>query len=142
MEHLNEKTLNALADGRLFGKDAQQAEAHLDGCSHCREELEALRLLISGMDAVMAEPPSSFQTLKLRQRIIASVHRERIPDPIWNLGRSFVYYAIVVGLILGLCMGRISSPLFQPQEVELAMLSTWDFTLEGHGLLDPYLGRR
>ena len=45
--HLDDATLNDLADGRLRAADRAAADTHLTGCAECRVELEAVRQVIA-----------------------------------------------------------------------------------------------
>lgn len=46
-DHLDEATLNDIADGRLAVEQRTAADAHLEGCATCRAALEALRQVIA-----------------------------------------------------------------------------------------------
>lgn len=47
--------LTALLDGELTGSESKAVEAHIEGCPHCREELESLRYAFQLVDASLEE---------------------------------------------------------------------------------------
>ena len=49
-EHLSEETLNAYLDGELAGGARRAADAHLQGCVHCRERLAVLEALFQRLE--------------------------------------------------------------------------------------------
>ncbi len=60
--------LHALADGQLTESEKSMVEAHLDGCTHCHQELDTIRLLGAELRAQL---PVHKAPEFLRQRITA-----------------------------------------------------------------------
>ncbi|MSS72389.1 MAG: hypothetical protein EXS64_12995 [Candidatus Latescibacteria bacterium] len=57
--HASQDRLNDYVDGLLPDPERQEVEQHLKGCAVCRREVEALRALLAGADALPKEvaPP-------------------------------------------------------------------------------------
>ncbi len=76
MKHLDEGTLQALADGELAGGERRAAEAHLAGCGACAAELAALRADHATLGAALARadvaPPTAAAQMSLRRRRAAA----------------------------------------------------------------------
>lgn len=76
MKHLDEGTLQALADGELAGGERRAAEAHLAGCGACAAELAALRADLATLGAALARadvaPPTAAAQMSLRRRRAAA----------------------------------------------------------------------
>lgn len=94
MTHLGD-LISAYLDGELSGSERRDAEAHLAGCEHCRDELaavDAARITVRGLTSI--EPPSS----ALRP---GSASR-RVLRPRWAWAASLVMAGL---LALGLAVG-------------------------------------
>ncbi|CAA9342982.1 MAG: hypothetical protein AVDCRST_MAG68-3099 [uncultured Gemmatimonadetes bacterium] len=76
MKHLDEGTLQALADGELPAAERRAAEAHLAGCGACAGELAGLRADHSTLAAALARvdvaPPTAAAQMSLRRRRAAA----------------------------------------------------------------------
>jgi hypothetical protein len=76
MKHLDEGTLQALADGELPAGERRAAEAHLAGCGACAGELAGLRADHSTLAAALARvdvaPPTAAAQMSLRRRRAAA----------------------------------------------------------------------
>jgi len=76
MKHLDEGTLQAIADGELAGGERRAAEAHLAGCGACAAELAALRADHATLGAALARadvaPPTAAAQMSLRRRRAAA----------------------------------------------------------------------
>jgi hypothetical protein len=71
---LCQSRLAELIDGRLDAAAAGQVRSHLDGCTDCRRELEALTRTLAALDGLGtgAPPPS------LRARVMADIEAEKL----------------------------------------------------------------
>ncbi len=76
MKHLDEGTLQALADGELPQGERRAAEAHLAACGACAAELASLRSDRSVLSAALARadvtPPTAAAQMSLRRRRAAA----------------------------------------------------------------------
>ncbi len=60
-QHLSAEEVQALLEGELPVRERARAEEHVASCAHCSEELEAWRLLFSGLgDLPVLEPREGF----------------------------------------------------------------------------------
>jgi anti-sigma-K factor RskA len=99
--------------GALVPADTERFERHLEGCPHCRDDVERLRPVVDVLPALAEEvaPPP-----ELRARIMAEVNRsraarperepERRPRPAWRrrprplAGLALACVALLAGLAL------------------------------------------
>ncbi|HEX8672312.1 MAG TPA: zf-HC2 domain-containing protein [Longimicrobium sp.] len=76
MKHLDEGTLQALADGELAGGERRTADAHLAGCGACAAELASLRAdhatLVAALARADVAPPTAAAQMSLRRRRAAA----------------------------------------------------------------------
>jgi len=87
--------------GALAGEERAELERHLDGCSQCRQELEALRgdMSLLALSVAGPKPPA-----RSRQRLMMAVSREPRRSaaparrPWWMLVPSFAAIALAIAV--------------------------------------------
>lgn len=111
-DHLRLRTLNQIADRELDGESLAAAVSHLESCAACREEVEFIRSLSSGIRALYAEIPSARLLEDLPAELpdgAADRSRPRRRPPRARLvGRRWI--AAAAGLVALFAAGLLLSP--------------------------------
>ena len=72
-----DEDLSGLIDGELRAERETEVSAHLEGCAHCRERLEALRGVDTALRSVAAPEVSPGLRARLELRLTASAAQLR-----------------------------------------------------------------
>jgi len=108
MRHIPEDELHAYLDQGLSRSQCVEIESHLAACATCqanRDGIAALRDRTTALLAKLAPPrsfPVSFETLRRRAAMDASVRRRRIHAALWA---ASLVAAVAAGWSAGLFMG-------------------------------------
>jgi hypothetical protein len=81
MKHLTPEQLSAFLDNELRGKASEEAEAHLDSCAGCREELAQLAALEKLTREAEPSPADESYFATFSQRVQEGIAREK-PVPL------------------------------------------------------------
>lgn len=117
MTHLPIETLISLRETGLEPGDAAARE-HLDGCAHCRGELERLHQRVARLKALPAVRPSRDRWSAVREQVRAERRRHRARFA----GFAGVAVAASVALAIGVSTLREPEPGLNPAEIERAMV--------------------
>lgn len=97
------RLISAFLDDELSGEKARRMEEHLAGCESCRNEMAALRVTTSTLDA-WTEIEPSLGYADLRARIGERHARWRFPllrpVPRWAVGAA-LFFGLLVGSVSG-----------------------------------------
>jgi len=117
MSHLSIETLVGLREAGLEPGGAAARE-HLDGCAHCRGELERLHQRAARLKALPALRPSRDRWTAVRDRLRAERRRHRARFA----GLAGLAAAASVALAVGVSTLRRPEPGLTPAQIEQAMV--------------------
>jgi hypothetical protein len=117
MTHLSIEALVGLREAGLEPGGAAARE-HLDGCAHCRGELERLHQRAARLKALPALRPSRDRWTAVRDRLRAERRRHRVR----LAGLAGLAAAASVALAVGVSTLRRPEPGLTPVEIEQAMV--------------------
>jgi hypothetical protein len=117
MNHLPIETLVGLREAGVEPGDAAARE-HLDGCAHCRAELERLHQRVARLKALPALRPGRDRWPAVRDRVRAERRRLRVRFA----GMAGLAAAASVALAVGVSTVRRPDQRLTPGEIEQAMV--------------------
>ncbi len=139
MEHLEDQCLDMLAEGRLALDEARRAREHLAVCASCRHRFRAWQEIMEGLDELEHARGSWGWNRICQYRIQQKIRRHsresmpgfgQVPD---RRGPSLVYGA-VVGLLMGICLAHLSTPLLDTVDQNVTTAS-WHLAMDDVNLL-------
>jgi hypothetical protein len=118
-EHVIKK-LSAYIDGELAAPDREAVELHMEQCSGCREELEALNKQNEYIkDVPLIEPSTGFRA-RLWERLRDEKARQTLPWPYWLPIPAMSMLLLIIFIHLALFSTRVFA---KSQSVKTGLLS-------------------
>ena len=144
--HLDEGQLNDFREGLLKSNEREVVQAHLEGCSRCRGELEGLTQLAADMAGLPleAEPPRDLwpqiswrvEGEKVREAtpVPAEKHGRRVSLPAWQfLAASIALMVISGGIVWAFLSGGTTMDLPSGVPVVTSVQSvSWEEAYRGY----------
>ena len=125
MKHVTDLQLIELAGGRLSAEERAEVDSHVTVCQRCRAELEQFERTWQQMGEWQVEADE--RDLAGIVEASARERAKRMPQRlIWNLGLARAAAAIVLAVIIGHGVGRMSlssGPEGEPSQEEEAMVN-------------------